>query len=502
MSEIPHRITNYPQTLYPRLMCGAASFRVQVRERKGMTMRPRLLIGGSGIAAAVLLGATLLAGGGSFSRGADSAAAAVTAGPTNTSRPTILGTAKDGETLTASNGTWTGGTSITFAYQWQRCDEKGAACVDISGATNNTYTLTSADVGATVAIAVTATDSGGSSTAYSDLAGPVAPKGSAPAYTTQPSINGTVKEGATLTVDKGVWAGSTPITYTYQWMRCDSAGKNCSLIGGPTTSTKYTLTSADVGHTIIVGVIAKNSFGTQTGFTKPTSVVVATKSLVPAYTTKPAITGLVRVGQVLTVSNGSWSGATPMTFSYQWQRCDSAGKNCGVIAGATRNVYQLTAADAGHVVLAAVTAKNAYGSQIGFTDPTSVVPAAVAPGAAVSVQSVALPNRLVISGVAFNPRRVTPRTTSFTARFRVTDSNGHPVSGALVYAIALPYGRVSNAAEVQTDANGYATIGFRPLHRVAARRHYVVFFVRARKPGDSLLAGVSTRRLVQVTTGS
>jgi hypothetical protein len=74
------------------------------------------------------------------------------------------------------------------------------------------------------------------------------------------------------------------------------------------------------------------------------------------------------------------------------------------------------------------------------------------------------------------------------------------VTGALVYAIALPYGRVANAPEVQTDPNGYATINLHRAARFSVRRGYIVFFVRARKPGGDLLGGVSTRRLVQVTT--
>src|SRR5581483_3719857 len=450
-------------------------------------MNARILLGGAAVAAAALLGVTVLAGGGSFGEGAGSAAAAVAAGPTNTSRPTISGTAKDGSTLSATSGTWSGSGAITYAYQWQRCDAKGANCANIGGATTDTYALGSADVGSTISIAVTATDSTGSATVYSDLAGPVAPEGSAPAYKTQPSISGSAKEGETLTVTPGSWTGTTPIDFHFQWMRCDSAGKNCDLIGNPTTTATYKLTSLDAGHTIIVGVVAHNSFGTQTGFTKPTAVVVATQSLVPAYTAQPTVSGTAKVGQTLTVSNGTWSGAAPITFTYQWQRCDGTGKNCDVIAGATSNRYTLTSADAGHVLLAGVVAKNAYGTQVGFTNPTCVVAPTIAPGATISVSSVSLPDRLVISRVAFLPARLTPGTTSFNARFRVTDSSGHPVSGALVYAIALPYGRVSNAGEVLTDGTGYATIGFRTLHSISPRRGYVVFFVRARKQGDSVL---------------
>lgn len=463
-------------------------------------LRRRKLVLGSALASAGLLGATLLAGGGSLVRGGDAAAAAVAAGPANTARPVVSGTAREGETLTVTTGSWSGSGSIAYTYRWQRCNGSGASCADIAGANGSTFALAGGDVGKTIGVAVTATDANGSSTAYSDLAGPVAPKGSTPAYTTQPTISGTAKQGETLTVANGTWSGSTPITFGYEWLRCDSAGKNCDVIAGATAAT-YKLAAADVGHTIIAGVQAKNSLGTQTGMTAATGVVAGTTSA-PAYTTQPSISGTAKEGQTLTVVTGTWTGTAPITFGYQWLRCDAAGKSCNAIGGASAQTYKLAAADVGHTIVVGVKATNAAGTQTGFTAPTAAVASSVAPGAAVDVSTVKLPDRLTITGVSFEPRVLRPGTTQFTGRFRVTESSGHPVSGALVYAIALPYGRVANAPEVRTDAQGYATVPFTSKARFSTRRGYVVFFVRARNPGDNLLAGVSTRRLVQVTTGS
>jgi N-acetylneuraminic acid mutarotase len=87
--------------------------------------------------------------------------------PTNTVPPSITGAAQQGKTLTAKQGTWIGGTPMTFAYQWRRCNTAGAACVDILGATAKIYTATASDVGSTLRAVVTASNSAGSSSATS-----------------------------------------------------------------------------------------------------------------------------------------------------------------------------------------------------------------------------------------------------------------------------------------------------------------------------------------------
>jgi Bacterial Ig-like domain len=82
----------------------------------------------------------------------------------------------------------------------------------------------------------------------------------------------------------------------------------------------------------------------------------------PANTVVPSIAGIAREGQQLTLSNGTWTGATPMTFTYQWLRCASNGGSCAPISGAETNAYVLTAADVGSRVRGRVTASNAGGS--------------------------------------------------------------------------------------------------------------------------------------------
>jgi hypothetical protein len=76
--------------------------------------------------------------------------------PANTAAPAVTGTERVGETLTAAKGTWTGTATIGYDYRWQRCDDKGAHCATIAGATNATYKLDAADAGSKVRVVVLA----------------------------------------------------------------------------------------------------------------------------------------------------------------------------------------------------------------------------------------------------------------------------------------------------------------------------------------------------------
>ncbi|HET9676756.1 MAG TPA: right-handed parallel beta-helix repeat-containing protein [Solirubrobacterales bacterium] len=93
--------------------------------------------------------------------------------PANTSLPTISGTAQVGQKLSASNGSWSG-SPTSYAYQWRRCDGSGSSCASIAGATSNGYQPTSADIGSTIRVLVTATNSSGSASASSDATAAVA----------------------------------------------------------------------------------------------------------------------------------------------------------------------------------------------------------------------------------------------------------------------------------------------------------------------------------------
>jgi len=346
--------------------------------------------------------------------------------------------------------------------------------------------------GTTAATGTTGTTTSSTTTATSTAT--TAPE-SAPSNTAAPTISGTGVDGALLTANPGSWT-SSPGSYAFQWLRCDGNGANCAAIAGANAQ-RYTLRSADVGHRLRVLVAAANRAGTGNASSQPTAVVQPAGSA-PANTALPTVAGAAQEGARLIARTGSWSGTQPIAYSYTWQRCDARGGTCVTVvshSGSPR--YALVAADVGHAVRVQVTASNARGNSTATSQPTAAVAAAKTTQAAtsVSVASIALPDRLVIDRVSFSPDPASSRG-SFTARFHVADLHGTSVQGALVYTIGLPYGWTANAAEQPTDATGWATIAIRLTH-APRRRANLVMFVRARKPGDSVLAGVSTRRLVQ-----
>ena len=81
--------------------------------------------------------------------------------PSNITPPLISGTGVVGQTLSVSNGTWTGSPAPTFSYQWKRNG------VDIGGATSNTYILDQPDATNTITCEVTATNIAGFASALS-----------------------------------------------------------------------------------------------------------------------------------------------------------------------------------------------------------------------------------------------------------------------------------------------------------------------------------------------
>jgi hypothetical protein len=222
----------------------------------------------SGWRAIALLGAVLAVAG----IAASTALARESVAPTNTTAPSVSGTPREGNTLTASDGIWSNAPT-TFTYQWQQCNASGAGCTDITGAITKPYTLKSSDVDHTVRVTVTATNADGQSSANSSATSIVS-SANAPANTAPPTISGTPKVGEELTVSNGTWTGGVQ-SYSYQWQRCNSAGASCSDVTDATSRT-YGVRTVDAGNTLRVQVTAKNASDSTTATSAQTAVVTAT----------------------------------------------------------------------------------------------------------------------------------------------------------------------------------------------------------------------------------
>jgi hypothetical protein len=224
----------------------------------------------------------------------------------------------------------------------------------------------------------------------------------------------------------------------------------------------------------------------------------------PSNQSPPAVSGTPEEGKTLTTSDGTWTVTAPISFAYSWRRCDENGGSCSQIGGATSKTYVLKKVDVGNTIRSRVTARNSDGSTAATSVPSAVIRAAAAPAptgcngnAPIPIANVSLPDRLLIDAQSISPSVVGRSTQSISVRFRVT-CKGKAVQGALLYAEAVPFNQFSAPAEQPTGADGFATLTMNQLRGFPAadRQQLLVIFARARKAGEDVLGGVSTRRLV------
>jgi hypothetical protein len=439
-----------------------------------------------------------------------SGGARTTAAPANTALPTITGSAAKDQTLVAGTGSWTGTTPINFTFQWQRCDSAGASCAPIASATNTTYVLANADVGARIRILVTASNAEGSGSALSEATSIVTDNGGAPRNTAQPTISGTPTAGQRLTGTAGTWTGTQPIAFAYQWVRCGSDGgasdgSNCLNIAGA-TGTTYVLVTLDVGWRIRLRVTGTNTVGPATYASNATGVVSA-GVLAPVNTQRPSVSGSMVEGSTVAVNRGTWTGGGTITFTYQWLRCDSGGGHCSPISGVTGTQYRLTASDVGRKIRVNVTARNSAGATTVMSTESPIVAAAGPAGVislpsgekSIPVTSVPKDQRLIVDRVIFTPSVVNSRVAPISVQVRVKDTRGFVVRDAVVFIRSTPLVTRAEQPRRPTSTAGYAVFQMQPKGTFpTARRGAVQFFVKAYRVGDNPLAGVAGYRLVQV----
>ena len=326
----------------------------------------------------------------------------------------------------------------------------------------------------------------------------------APNNTAEPQITGEPRVGEAQRATRGTWTGTAPITYEYRWYRCDGKGapdaSDCTRISNASDDT-YVARQGDSGFRLRVQVIGRNADGQDTATSDPTAEIT---SAGPRNRTEPSITGTATVGSTLQANRGEWTGSEPITYSYQWLRCNAQGDNCSEIQGANDTAYEVRDSDSGRTIRVRVTARNDRGQNSAVSNPTGVVGGGQQPPPPPSSGTLpvgdlrAAGDRLVVASVQFSPNPVRSRTAPITARVKITARGGRPVSGARVFMRATP--RVVEGQTQTTQNDGFVTLTLIPNRLFPQPRSgfNVQFFIKASKPGDPGLGGVAGYRLVQV----
>jgi streptogramin lyase len=211
--------------------------------------------------------------------------------PENLSLP-VASPAIPGQAIleSATDGTWSE-SPTSYTYRWKRCNPSGGECLNIVGATQPTYTPILTDVGNTLLIAVTATNSAGSTTASSNPTGKVRAIGQISEYSlpsgSAPSDIATGPDGALWFTDGAsgsaahigritTLGATTEYSVSGTWLTGIAAGPDSRLwfaaagnnkIGAMTTSgstVEYKVTSGNV-HDIVEGPDGRLWFTTTSG---------------------------------------------------------------------------------------------------------------------------------------------------------------------------------------------------------------------------------------------
>jgi hypothetical protein len=253
-----------------------------------------------------------------------------------------------------------------------------------------------------------------------------------------------------------------------------------------------------------VGAGAAGSATTTT--TSTTSSTTTTAA--PKNTDPPTLDGTPTEGSTLTATDGTWTGAK-LKFIYRFLRCDTNGGSCFKGGSTTQKTYKLTARDVGNTIRVRVTATNSGGTASATSAPTAVIKKASAPPPTASngcpsgtgtiqIAQLTSPARLTVDRQAVSPPVIGRSTNQLQVRFHVSACNGRDVQGALVYVTAVPFQQFSIPPETATTSDGWASMTMGQLggFPAANSQQLLVLFVRARKPGENLLGGISTRRLI------
>src|SRR5579864_259871 len=224
--------------------------------------------------------------------------------PADSSAPAVAGSPVVGAPVGADVGTWTG-LPTSYTYQWKDCSS--GTCSNIQGATGESYTPTSTELGHTLEVSVSATNGSGSSSAVTS--GPSAAIASPPMNSAIPQISGSAAYGHVLTASTGSW--TPPATsYAYQWLRCQNS--TCTPEAGATSSS-HTVAAGDVGSQLEVQVTAVNGAGANSATSQPTSTVATVATMLTLLATPNPVTVGNALNVTATISPGVDGGTVTFT---------------------------------------------------------------------------------------------------------------------------------------------------------------------------------------------
>ncbi|MBJ7355045.1 MAG: thrombospondin type 3 repeat-containing protein [Thermoleophilaceae bacterium] len=420
--------------------------------------------------------------------------------PVNNTLPSVSGTAKVGQSLSAGQGAWTP-VDAALTNVWLRCTTTSVgSCSTISGETGSTYTLVAADDGKYIRLQVTATTAAGTAVATSNQSAQVftdsdndgvingsdacpaeagtKPNGCLPSDIQAngvPTLSGNLTVGDTISSTGGSWLvlhDQLGYTLGYQWERCDTTSPaSCATISGATGS-NYVLTATDVGKHVRSVVTATNA---DDSAAQPSAISAAVQAAgaAPVNNTPPTVGGTTEVGQTLTAVGDSndWT-PNSSTLSYEWNRCtDNVSEaTCETIASATASSFVLTSAEADKYIRVRVTA--AANAQTSFIVSAASAKVTTPPassggggGSATPPPAAPGPNLGSITGPA-NLKTLQPSARGGLTFNRVSvycgsKSTGNCTGSAVLTAKIGGKKRVIGALKLSTLRGGGRTIGMK-----------------------------------------
>ena len=295
-------------------------------------------------------------------------AAPLVSAPVNTALPTLTGTAQQGQNLFTSTGTWNG-SPTAYSYQWKLCDSAGNNCKNIGGEIFSGITLSSAYVGSTLRVTVTASNGSGSASATSAPSAIVAGLSSAPVNTALADAHRHRAAGAEpVHLDRVVERQPDRLQLPVEALRLGrqqlQEHRRRDLQRHHPEQRVCRLHAAYHRHRRQRHRFHQCDLGSL-GSRRRAQLRSPQHDAADAHRYRAARAEPVHLDRI-------WSGS-PTAYSYQWKLCDSAGNNCKNIGGEIFSGITLSNAYVGSTLRATVTATNPAGSASATSSPTAVI---------------------------------------------------------------------------------------------------------------------------------